>query len=669
MTIEPAQQTPVIDRQRMDVDIVCVGFGPATAGFLTTLSKQLVNADGTPAVESATTPGMPPQVLCYERADDIGFGVSGVVTKARALRATFPNLDQAQIPMAAPVGEEKVLYLLDPVGASRRSAALRAADAMIRTFNWALPVEHNALNLPWTPSFLHKDGGMILSMGQFMQWVGAQVQSTGTVQIWPGTPVAEVLIENADAAEADANKVAQASRLPGERVSASENTSTIAGRRRDACATLRGHSKVVGVRLLDQGVDKKGQPAAGFTPGMDIHAALTVIGDGPVGPIGQQLDAHFGMPEGHHTRDWAVGMKFVVDLPEDTPLKPGTVLHTFGYPEPEIFGFFYVHPDRVASLGIFVPSWFDSPMRTAYRQLQHWMLHPYLWRYLKGGKLRSWGAKTLGESGRRGEPYLVGDGYARIGEGSGSTNVLTGSGVDEAWATGTQLAEAVLELLKAKKPFTRQNLDEAYVKRRRASWVEKEAVVAEKSRDGFQKGVVRGMMGMALAGLTKGKFTLGSEPVQPWKRIPSLEKYYAGRIPPEKIAKLRAECKAKNVSLHGALMDKVGWPAIPFDGQLLVSHQDALLMGGKVQAPHGYADHVVFQHPELCEKCGEQICIEACSGQAIYPGENGVPNFDREKCVHCGACLWNCSQANPENPERMNIAFRAGTGGLHSAEN
>ena len=27
------------------------------------------------------------------------------------------------------------------------------------------------------------------------------------------------------------------------------------------------------------------------------------------------------------------------------------------------------------------------------------------------------------------------------------------------------------------------------------------------------------------------------------------------------------------------------------------------------------------------------------------------------------------SPANPENPERMNIAFRAGTGGLHSAEN
>ena len=177
------------------------------------------------------------------------------------------------------------------------------------------------------------------------------------------------------------------------------------------------------------------------------------------------------------------------------------------------------------------------------------------------------------------------------------------------------------------------------------------------------------MMGMALAGLTNGKLSLGKEPVPPWKRISTLENYYAGRISPEEIAELRAECKAKNISLHGVLMDKAGWPAIPFDSQLLVSHQDALLMGGKVQAPPGYADHVLFLYPELCEKCGSKICIEACSGQAITPGENGVPNFDREKCVHCGACLWNCSQANPEDSERLNIAFRAGTGGLHSAEN
>jgi electron-transferring-flavoprotein dehydrogenase len=632
------------ERPRMDVDIVCVGFGPATAGFLTTLSRQLVNPDGTPVVESAVAPGLPPQVLCYERADDPGFGVSGVVTRARALRASFPEMAQAGIPMAAPVSEEKVLYLLDPLGASRRSLSLRLADCLIQAGKFALPVEHHALNLPWTPAFLHKHDGMILSLGQFMQWVGTQVQSTGTVQIWPATPVAKVLVESVgDAAAANP----------------SNGSTAMAG----------SAAKVVGVRLLDQGVDKKGVPSDGFTPGMDIHAALTVIGDGPVGAIGRQLDAQFGLPQGRHIRDWAVGMKFVVDLPADTPLKAGTVLHTFGYPEPEIFGFLYVHPDRVASLGIFVPSWFDSPARTAYRYLQHWMLHPYLWRYLQGGKLRSWGAKTLGESGQQGEPQLAGDGFARVGEGSGTTNVLTGSGVDEAWATGTQLAEAVMELLKEKKPFTKENLDATYVRRRRASWVEAEGRIAKKSRDGFQIGVATGMLGMALVGLTQGKFSLGKPPVQPWKRVRALEEYYDGRISREALAKLRQECQAKNTSLHGALMDRAGWPAIPFDGQLLVSHQDALLMGGKVQAPPGYADHVVFEHPELCERCGARVCIEACSGQAIVPGEKGVPNFDREKCVHCGACLWNCSQANPEDPERMNIAFRAGTGGLHSAEN
>jgi electron-transferring-flavoprotein dehydrogenase len=148
-----------------------------------------------------------------------------------------------------------------------------------------------------------------------------------------------------------------------------------------------------------------------------------------------------------------------------------------------------------------------------------------------------------------------------------------------------------------------------------------------------------------------------------------LEQHYQDRIPLPEIVKLRQECAAKSVSLHNALMDRVGWPAIPYDGKLLVSHQDALLMGGKVQAPAGYADHVVFLYPELCEKCGTKICIEVCSGQAITPGGQGAPSFDREKCVHCGACIWNCTTPRPDDPERGLIEFRAGAGGLHSAEN
>lgn len=621
---QDSRSTLNIERSRMDVDIVCVGFGPAMGGFLSTLAKKIISPDGTVAFQSRRAPGMPLQIVCYERADDPGFGVSGVVTRARSIRKTFTDSELASIPMATAVTEEKMVYLLDPVGASRRSRVVRFADSTIRLFRKTLPYSKEALVLPWIPSFLHKKEGMIFSIGQFMQWVCAQAQSTGVVQVWPGTPAASPIIEN---------------------------------------------NSVAGVRLLDQGVDKSGKPADGFMPGMDIHADLTVIGDGPVGPIGRQIDEHFGVPQGHSKEDWAVGMKMVVDLPQNTPLKPGTVIHTFGYPEPEIFGFMYVHPERIASFGIFVPSWFDSPVRTAYRYLQYWMLHPYLWQYLEGATLRSWGAKSLQESGRRGAPYLVGNGYARIGEGSGSTNVLTGSGVDEAWETGVLLAEAVIELLEKNLPFTKENLEKTYVKRRSESWLEKEGKIAEKARDGFHCGFVSGLIGMGLTGLTKGLMNMPCKPRPTHKRVRSIEEYFRGKIASDELQKIKEDCIKRGVSLHGAVMEKAGWFPIPYDGKLLVSHQDALLIGGKVQAPQGYADHVVFLYPELCKECGTKICIEMCSGQTIAPGEDGTPVFDREKCVHCGACIWNCVKTIPGDPEKTNIVFNAGTGGLHSAEN
>ncbi len=36
------------------------------------------------------------------------------------------------------------------------------------------------LRLPWTPAFLHKRGGMVLSIGQFNQWVANQLMGAGT---------------------------------------------------------------------------------------------------------------------------------------------------------------------------------------------------------------------------------------------------------------------------------------------------------------------------------------------------------------------------------------------------------------------------------------------------------------------------------------------------------
>jgi electron-transferring-flavoprotein dehydrogenase len=614
-----------MDSQTMEVDIACVGFGPAMGGFLTTLSRAMMNEQGEILLNSTVMPGMPLQVVCYERADDIGFGVSGVVTPGRSIKQSFPDLKPEDIPMTCPVKTEKVIYLLDPIGASRRSPGVQGVDKVLNIVKGIARMENQAFELPYIPPFLHKKDGLVLSIGQFNQWVGSQLMASGLVQIWPGMPVAEPLLEG---------------------------------------------NQVVGIRLADQGTDKQGNPSTGYMPGMQIRSALTVVGDGPVGPVGQKLDQHFGLPEGNHQREWAVGMKAVVELPEDCPLEPGTVIHTFGYPEPEIFGFLYVYPDRVASLGIFVPSWLDSPVRTSYRYLQHWMQHPAIWKYLEGGTLRSWGAKSLQESGKRGEPFLVGDGYARIGEGSGSTNLLTGSGVDEAWATGVQLAEGVIELVKTNQPFSRENLEKTYLRKRRASWVEQETQRAQKARDGFQRGVLSGLLGMGLTGLSKGLLNFPAQIRRPYEGIPSLETYCRGRISSDELTALKQDALTKGTPLADAVMDKLGWPKIPYDGKLLISHQDALLMGGKVQAPPGYADHVVFLDPELCQGCHPQLCVEMCSGQAIAAAEGGgVPLLDREKCIHCGACLWSCSRPLKNDPERCNIEFHAGAGGLHSAEN
>jgi electron-transferring-flavoprotein dehydrogenase len=323
----------------MDVDIVCVGFGPAAGGFLTTLARAIVDEHGNTRLPSRAMPGMPLQVVCYERADDLGFGVSGVVSRARAIRASFPDLDPAAIPLAHPVAREEVLYLQDHLGTTRRSRLLRCLDAGGRAARFALPQADHAVRLPFAPAFLRKEGGLVLSVGQFCQWVAAQLMATGLVQLWPGTPVAAPLLQR---------------------------------------------NVVSGVRLADQGTDRSGRPAAGYLPGMDVRAALTVVADGPFGTVGRRLDAELGLPADHHQREWAVGMKVVVDLPPDCLLTPGTVIHTVGFPEPEIFGFLYVFPGRIASLGIFVPSWLDSPVRASYRYLQHWMQHPALWRHLEG---------------------------------------------------------------------------------------------------------------------------------------------------------------------------------------------------------------------------------------------------------------------------------------------
>ena len=125
--------------------------------------------------------------------------------------------------------------------------------------------------------------------------------------------------------------------------------------------------------------------------------------------------------------------------------------------------------------------------------------------------------------------------------------------------------------------------------------------------------------------MTNGRLSLGAKIRPAQKQIETLKNFYARRLRPEQLEKATHEAATGGRALHDALMDACGWPEIAYDGKLLVSHQDALLMGGKVQAVGGFADHVIFRDPRLCGACAERTCIAMCSGQAITQGEGAVP--------------------------------------------
>ena len=300
-------------------------------------------------------PGLPPQVMCYERADDIGFGVSGVVTR-RARFGSFPDLIPRRFRWRRR-SPRRSFYLLDP----RRQpplAALCSPMLASERGSWRRRLRRIGTALDAVPAQEGRPG----ALDRPVQPVGgAQLMATGTVQIWPGTPVAQPLLE-------DKRRERNPARRSGRRSRAGIRTRALCrawmfAQRSPWWATVRW------------------APSAGARP-------------------------LFGLPEGNEQREWALGMKMVVDLPETRPRSRERSFTRSAIPEPEIFGFLYVHPGNWRR-------WASSFRRgsTARRARRTDTCSTTSSTRTCGGisrrKLRSWGAKSLQESGRRGEPFLV----------------------------------------------------------------------------------------------------------------------------------------------------------------------------------------------------------------------------------------------------------------------
>ncbi len=132
-------------------------------------------------------PGMPLQVICYERADDLASASRAWSRRARAFAQSFPDLDVAEIPMAD-AGAQRESGL--PARSARRQPpfAGRCAWPISCSNLICAAAEHRRSSCRTRRRFWKKHGGLILSIGQFNQWVGSELMATGLVQIWPGMP-------------------------------------------------------------------------------------------------------------------------------------------------------------------------------------------------------------------------------------------------------------------------------------------------------------------------------------------------------------------------------------------------------------------------------------------------------------------------------------------------
>ena len=152
---------------------------------------------------------------------------------------------------------------------------------------------------------------------------------------------------------------------------------------------------------------------------------------------------------------------------------------------------------------------------------------------------------------------------------------------------------------------------------------------------------------MGLTGMTGGKLNLGGEIKRPYERVPSLEEYCRGRIAPAEVEELRKSAISQGTSLADAVMDASRLAAD-------TARRQAPRLPAGCPPPRAARSRPRPATPITWSSSTRQLCANAAarsSASRSVParpsptGEGGgAPQFDREKCVHCGACLWNCTK-------------------------
>jgi electron-transferring-flavoprotein dehydrogenase len=440
--------------------------------------------------------------------------------------------------------------------------------------------------LPITPPPFQNHGNYIISLSQFTKWLAAQVEAEGIDLFWG---------------------------FPGQHVLYGADTPHHEG---------AAHGRVIGVRTGDRGIGKDGKPKGAFEPGADIRAKVTIFADGVRGHLTKQLYRDLQIGAASEPPQFAIGIKELWDIPKDR-LKPGTVIHTLGYPlREEEFGgsWLYAMGDGRISIGFVVGLEYKDPLFDPHAAFQHFKRHPFISSILDGGTLVRYGAKALPEGGWATQPRLFADGALIVGDAANFVNSMRLKGIHLAMRSGMLAAETAFEAVRAD-DHSAAKLS-SYKTRVEQSAIKDELYPVRNVHQAFGAGLIAGTAAAGMAMFTKGLLPPDIDGHEGHKEMQTIETYYG---------------MAKRDFL-------VPSNAAPIDRKLTFD---------KVTGAHYSGTHHDENQPvhlqvqtDVCHTiCGGEYghpCTKFCPANVYEMVDNGAGGLrlqiNASNCVHCKTC-------------------------------
>jgi len=316
------------------------------------------------------------------------------------------------------------------------------------------------IELPFHPPYMSNEGNYIASLAQVCKYLATIAESKG-VEIYTGFSVDDMIY--------DAN------------------------------------GKVAGIKTKDTGINRHGEKQKNYQEGTAVTADITILAEGSRGSLAKKVIDRFNLDSGKNPQIYSLGVKEIWSVPEGN-IEAGAVYHTFGYPlkDKSEFGggFIYGLSDNRVALGLVVGLDYPDPSFDTHAAMQIWKTHPYVAKFLKGGKIIEFGAKTLPEGGWNSMPKYYDDNLMIVGDSAGFLTTARLKGVHLAVRSGICAAHTAMSAFK-KGDTSKKRLAE-YEERVNSSFIYKEMYPIRNMRAVMKDGMVLGGLKMGVQLLTKG---------------------------------------------------------------------------------------------------------------------------------------------------------------------